>query len=88
MKWILLFSLCLLGLQASAEESVVIDSQSIGEPPAAAKAGVNTPAPTDPQAEANATNKEQFLKGGKMSPRQKAALAKGELADTNKEAGD
>jgi FKBP-type peptidyl-prolyl cis-trans isomerase FklB len=42
----------------------------------------------DPKAEANAANKEQLLKGGKMSPRQKAALARGELAESNKGAGD
>jgi len=88
MKFILLFSLCLLGFQAGAEESVVIDTQSVGEPPAAVKAGASVPTQSDPQAEANAANKEQLLKGGRMSPRQKAALAKGELADTNKESGN
>jgi len=88
MKLVLLFSFCLFGLQAIAEESVVIDIQTVGEPPADAKAGASTATQADPQNEANAVNKEQLLKGGKMSPRQKAALAKGEMADTNKEAGN
>jgi FKBP-type peptidyl-prolyl cis-trans isomerase len=87
-KSILLFSLWLIGFQANAEQPVVIDTQTIGEQPAAAKAGVTTAAPSDPQAEANAANKEQFLKGGKMSPRERAAVAKAELADTNQQAGD
>jgi len=87
MKLVLLASLCLLGLQAVAEESVVIDTQSVGEPTADVKAGASVAQP-DPQAEANAANKEQLLKGGRMSPRQKAALARGEMADTNKAEGD
>jgi FKBP-type peptidyl-prolyl cis-trans isomerase FklB len=88
MKLVLLFSLCLFGLQAGAEESVVIDTQSVGEPPAAIKPGANSATSSDAQAEANAANKEQFLKSGRMSPRQKAALERGELADSNKGAGD
>jgi FKBP-type peptidyl-prolyl cis-trans isomerase len=88
MKWILLFSLWSIALQVSAEEPVVIDNQSIGEQPADSKADVNTVAPSDPQAEANAANKEQFLKGGKMSPRERAAVAKAAMADTNKQEGD
>jgi FKBP-type peptidyl-prolyl cis-trans isomerase len=90
MKWILLFSLGMFAIQANADQPVVIDSQSIGEAPAqaASPAGANTAGQTDPQAEANAANKEQFLKGGKMSPRERAAVAKAEMADTNKQAGD
>lgn len=86
-KLVLLVTFCLLGLQAVAEESVVIDTQSVGEPSASVKAGASV-SQSDPQAEANAANKEQLLKGGRMSPRQKAALARGEMADTNKVDGD
>jgi FKBP-type peptidyl-prolyl cis-trans isomerase FklB len=39
------------------------------------------------QAEANAANKEQLLKGGKMSPRQKAELVKAAKSDGNQQAG-
>ncbi|MGC2167447.1 MAG: FKBP-type peptidyl-prolyl cis-trans isomerase [Gallionella sp.] len=88
MKWILLLSLGLFGHQAIAEESVVIDNQSLGETPAGTTAGVNPSASADySQEDANARNKEQLLKGGKMSLRQKAALAKGELAESNKQVG-
>ena len=88
-KWILLFSFSLLGFQANADQPVVIDAQSIGEAPAASRPDANAPiAQPDPQAEANAANKEQFLKGGKMSPRERAAVAKAEMAETNKVAGD
>jgi FKBP-type peptidyl-prolyl cis-trans isomerase len=86
-KWILVFAFSLLGFQASADQPLVIDAQSIGEAPAAS--GTNAPsAQPDPQAEANAANKEQFLKGGRMSPRERAAVAKAEIAETNKVAGD
>ncbi len=84
MKWILLFSLCSCGLQANAEQSVVIDSQSLGEQPAAAKADANA---TAPSADANAANKERILRGGKMSPREKREVAKAAMADTNLQEG-
>jgi FKBP-type peptidyl-prolyl cis-trans isomerase FklB len=53
----------------------------------AIQANAEQPA-ADPQADANAAKKEQLLKGGKMSPRQKAELAKAEMADTNKQVGE
>jgi FKBP-type peptidyl-prolyl cis-trans isomerase len=86
-KWILLLGLWSFGLQAFAEQPVVIDAQSIGEPPAATRTDAITAAPSDTNADANAANKEQFLKGGKMSLREKAAVAKAELAEANKTAG-
>lgn len=87
MKLVCLLCLSLLALQANAEQSVVIDTQSVGGSPAAAKADATAAVPTDPKAEANATNKEQFLKGGKMSPREKAAVAKAEIGNANIQAG-
>lgn len=45
------------------------------------------PAVQDGQAEANAARKEQLLKGGKMSIRQKAELAKAAVAEQNNQAG-
>ena len=88
-KWILLLGVSLLGFQVMADQPVVIDAQSIGDAPAASNSGASVPMPqSDPQAEANAANKEQFLKGGKMSPRERAAVAKAETAESNRVAGD
>lgn len=84
---------CLLGLgllafQANAEQAVVIDAQTLGVPEAPSGAGANTTvAPSDPKAEVNAANKEQLLKGGKMSPRQRAAVARAEIGDANLQTG-
>lgn len=88
MKWMLLFSLLSLTLQAqAADQAVVIDSQSMGAP-AVVKPDDNAATPSAPNAEVNATNKETFIKGGRMSPREKAAVAKAAMADTNKQAGE
>jgi FKBP-type peptidyl-prolyl cis-trans isomerase FkpA len=85
MKLILLSGLCVFGYQAYADEAVVIDSQSVGQPPASA--GAASAVTPDTTADANATNKALFLKGGKMSPREKAAVAKAQLGDENLQAG-
>jgi FKBP-type peptidyl-prolyl cis-trans isomerase len=87
MKWTLLFGLWIFGFQAHAEQPVVIDAQTIGAQPAAGSAGVSVAAPSDSKAEANEANKQQFLKGGKMSPRERAAVAKAEIAESNKQTG-
>ena len=87
MKMILLFGLCVFGFQAYADEAVVIDSQSVGQAPTGANAGASSVAPSNPTADANATNKALFLKGGKMSPREKAAVAKAQLGEENSQAG-
>ncbi len=83
-KWILLVCLCASGVNAQAEQAVVIDSQSVGEP---AKADANGAASPDSRADANAANREHFLKGGKMSPREKAAVAKAEIGEANLQDG-
>lgn len=78
MNWILLCSLCLFAFNASAEQSVVIDAQSLGQSPAANKAGVNAAT-----SEANAANKERILKGGKMSRREQREMDKAAMAESN-----
>jgi FKBP-type peptidyl-prolyl cis-trans isomerase FklB len=45
-------------------------------------------ADADAQAQANAANKARVLKGGKLSPKEKAELAKAAIADTNQQAGE
>jgi FKBP-type peptidyl-prolyl cis-trans isomerase FklB len=63
-KSIALLSLCLFGLEASAQQ------------PAAAT-----------QAPANAANKDEAIKGGRLSPRQRAELAKEAAANQNSQTG-
>jgi FKBP-type peptidyl-prolyl cis-trans isomerase FklB len=88
MKTVCLLGFCLFALQANAEQSVVIDSQSVGEPAAPSGNGASTgAAPADANVETNAANKEQFLKGGKMSPRERAAVAKAEIGNANIQIG-
>lgn len=86
MKWMLLAGLCLSGVQANAEDAAVIDAQTLGMQQGAAKGGANAAA-ADPNAEANAANREQFIKGGRVSARERAALAKAEIGEANKQAG-
>ena len=85
LQWVVLLGFGLFVMQASAEESVVIDSKMLGEQPGAATAEVNQPAQVDeaaaPQADAN---RQRILKGGKMSARQKTAMAKAGKSDRNK----
>lgn len=83
-KSTLLIFLCAFCFSAHAEQAVVIDSQSVGE---ASKAEVKGATPSESQADANAANREHFLKGGKMSPREKAAVAKAEIAEANLQEG-
>ncbi len=85
-RWIFLFAVSVCSVQAKARSAVVIDAQSIGEAPA--KTDANAPAQSDAQTETNDANKEQVLKGGKMSPRERAALARAQMADSNKQTGD
>lgn len=87
MKLILLFGFCVFGFQAYADEAVVIDSQTVGQAPAGANAGAASAVTPDTTSDANATNKALFLKGGKMSPREKAAVAKAQLGEENAQAG-
>ena len=85
LQWVMLFGFGLFVMQANAEESVVIDSKMLGEQSGAATADVNQPAQVDeaatPQADAN---RQRILKGGKMSARQKTAMAKAGKSDSNK----
>ena len=88
MKW-MLFLFVALGVQAQshAEEAVVIDAQAVGVSPEAKKDNANPAANADANAETNAANKQQFLRGGKMSPRERAAVARAEIANSNLQAG-
>lgn len=97
LKIILLVSLVSLAIQAGAEEAIVIDSGMLGEQPSATTPEINAiqqgeasessqaGAATVSQADAN---KERILKGGKMSARQKAAIVKAEISDSNKQLGE
>jgi FKBP-type peptidyl-prolyl cis-trans isomerase len=84
---ILLFSLCLFSIHANAEQSTVIDAQSLGQSPAATDGGANAAANSGSVAEANAANRERLLKGGKVSRREQREMDKAASAETNLKAG-
>jgi FKBP-type peptidyl-prolyl cis-trans isomerase FklB len=89
LKWIVLFSIGLFVMQASAEETVVIDTETIGEQPGAVVAETNVPSQVEAGAVSQAdANRERILKGGKMSARQKHEMAKAEISGSNKQQGE
>lgn len=87
-KSFLMFSLVMMATQASAEEAVVIDSEMLGEQPGAIATEPAAEAPTDAGAVSADANKERILKGGKISARQKTAMAKAQISDNNKQQGE
>lgn len=102
MKLKLIVVLCSLGMlaaQAGAEEAIVIDAQTLGgqsaAQPADAQAG-SAPQATDAGAaaqtnESTAAQAEAIMERvpkDKMSPRQRQAMARMELADDNKKNGE
>ena len=86
MNQILLAGLCFIGLQAHAEQPVVIDAESVTAQPTAASAQYGS-VTAGAQADANAANRERILKGGNTSRREKREVAKAAMADTNLQAG-
>ena len=91
LKWILLLCLGLIALQTRADQAIVIDAQTIGEPPAASKPNSNSPtqavAPVTAAvapAESAESETDRILKSGKVSPKQKAEIMKAELLISNK----
>ncbi len=82
-----------LAFNADAEESIVIDSIMLNEQSGSAIAPSNSPesignsTDINNSSEANA-NRERLQRGGKMSMRQKVAVAKAELAQVNKQEGE
>jgi len=89
LKWFFLFSLGWLAFQAQAEQSVVIDAQSVGQQPDIATSNPDTPAPVtvSPESAVGAT-KEATLNNVRISPRQKAAFLKADLLISNKKEGE
>jgi FKBP-type peptidyl-prolyl cis-trans isomerase FklB len=80
LKWIALAGFGLIAMQANAEQAT------------ATKAAVATPlkaeSPAKLQAEANKANRERALKGGKISPKQRAELDKAASAGKNVTEGE
>ena len=89
MKLVALVCVGLFATLAYGEEAVVIDSKLLGEQPATSKtnevAPVPAPAPADttPIDSQADMNLQRTLKGGKLSIREKTALAKAEMAKNN-----
>lgn len=89
MNWVVLISLGLIAAPASAEETIVIDTQTLGGQ--TAPSGTEAPATTQPDAPAEpsaAAERERILKGRRVSPRQRTAVAKSALSDNNLQAGE
>jgi FKBP-type peptidyl-prolyl cis-trans isomerase FklB len=88
LKLIALLSLGLIVPQADAAQSIAIDSQQVVEAPAASKNDASpATAQQQPPADANEEARLRALKGARISPREKAQLAKAEIADENIQEG-
>jgi len=93
LKWLVMISLGWLAFQAHAEQSLVIDAQSLGQQSDSTKpipdpsASVSTPVAVTPQS-AVETNKEATLKNTRISPRQRAEFLKADLQVSNKQDGE
>ncbi len=84
LKWIALLGLGLAMNQAYAAQPIVIDNQQLGQPPAAAKPDAQQaqqPSATDSSEAA----RERARTGARISPREKAALARAATGDSNKQ---
>jgi FKBP-type peptidyl-prolyl cis-trans isomerase FklB len=93
LKLLVLITFVSFATQTLAEESVVIDSSTLGQQPTAADTNGDVPVQqTDapnaaPPVDAEA-NKERVLKSGKLSTRQRTAVVKAELTESNKQESD
>jgi FKBP-type peptidyl-prolyl cis-trans isomerase len=90
-NWIVLFGLALFAGQANADQPIVLDNQTLGQPTAPAKNTQAAPARQgNQQGAATAEGSEAIrpsLKARRISPRERAALRKAEMGDQNKEQG-
>lgn len=87
LNWIVLLSMGLFAGQAGADQPVVLDNQSLGAPPAATTETHASPAQPPATQSSSAANseakREELSKARRLSPREKAALAKAEMGDQN-----
>lgn len=86
--WIAMFSFVFLVKYVSAEEAVVIDADAIGEQQST-PVDVNLPSQMDTSTlSQDEANRDRILKGGKISVRQKTAIVKSQISDSNKQQGE
>jgi FKBP-type peptidyl-prolyl cis-trans isomerase FklB len=85
--WGLAICLGVLCLDAYADQPIVLDNKAL-EGLASQPAEKNAAQMPVDQAQANEARKQQLLKSGKMSPRQRAELDKAAASDTNQQAGN
>jgi FKBP-type peptidyl-prolyl cis-trans isomerase len=85
LKWVVLFSLGVASFSASADQSTVINPQAAGDQPAAA---ANAPAQTDATKAASEAARPQLREGARVSLRERTALAKAGMADSNVPQGE
>jgi FKBP-type peptidyl-prolyl cis-trans isomerase FklB len=78
LKWAVVFSLGVASFSASADQSTVINPQAMGDQPAAT---TNAPAQTD-------ASKPPQREGARVSLREKSALAKAALGNSNEQQGE
>lgn len=89
LKWLVMISMGWLVFQAHAEQSVVIDAQSLGQQSDNSKPNSESSAPVavTPESAVEA-NIEPNLKNVRISPRQKAEFMKADLLVSNKQEGE
>jgi FKBP-type peptidyl-prolyl cis-trans isomerase len=88
LKCIFLFALGLIATQVNAAQSIVLDNQQVGTAPAASKTEASAAQPnTQPTTDVNAAALERARKSNKVSPKEKAELAKAAIGESNKQEG-
>jgi FKBP-type peptidyl-prolyl cis-trans isomerase len=88
LKCIFLFALGLFATQVNAAQSIVLDNQQVGTVPAASKNEATSAQPNaQPTADVNAAALERARKSNKVSPKEKAELAKAAIGESNKQEG-
>jgi FKBP-type peptidyl-prolyl cis-trans isomerase FklB len=92
LRLILLLGFALVAGQAGADQPMVLDNQSVGEPPVAANPAKAVPAQAgaqqEPATQDNGAKREELLNSRRVSPREKAALLKAAAGDENKQEGE
>ncbi|MBI3902523.1 MAG: FKBP-type peptidyl-prolyl cis-trans isomerase [Nitrosomonadales bacterium] len=88
LKWILPLSLGLFIAQAGAEQAAAVNGNRPGAAKPEAGAPVKLEMSPNSLAEANEANRKRVLKGGRLSPREKAAVSKAQVASANKPEGE
>jgi FKBP-type peptidyl-prolyl cis-trans isomerase len=85
LKWMALLGFGLVMHQTYAAQPIVIDNQQLGQPPAAAKPDAQAQQPS--AVDSSDAARERARTGARVSPREKAALARAAVGDSNRPEG-